>query len=323
MEYGRIAGIDKPVSRLIQGTVMLRADDEAGAFALLDAVLEQGGTALDTARSYGGGEIEPIVGRWLRDRGVRDQVVIVAKGAHHSAERKRVTPEDITSDLETSLEAFGVERLDLYLLHRDDPKVPVESIMAVLDGHRRAGKIAAYGGSNWTIARIEEANAFAAANGMAPFVASSPHFSLAEQVEPPWRDCVTITAAENEDARAWYQENQMPVLAWSSLAGGFFSGRLTPEVPPEGEDAAAALCRSSYGSPANFDRLERARTLAAERGLSGAQVALAWVLAQPMNLFPLVGSRDGAEFAENAAAVAVRLTAAEVAWLNLEAESRD
>src|SRR5215207_2751341 len=224
MEYGSIPGIEKPVSRIVQGTVMLDEADPTASVALPDAAVDAGGTAFDTARHYGRGS-EAIFGRWIRDRGLRDRIMVLGKGAHHSPERRRVTPEDIAADLEESLRQFGFDQIDLYLLHRDDPSVPVGPIVEALDGHRRAGKIRAYGGSNWSHERIAEANAYADANGHQRFAASSPNFSLAAWVQPPWAECISISGPDGETACALYAAYEMSFIPCSSLAGGFFSGR--------------------------------------------------------------------------------------------------
>jgi aryl-alcohol dehydrogenase-like predicted oxidoreductase len=158
VQYGQISGIDKQVSRLVQGTIMLREETRNESFALLDAVYEAGGNAFDTARHYAAGT-ESTFGKWVRERGRRDEVVVIGKGAHPIQGRSRVTPDDITADLEESLRQFGFDDVDLYLLHRDDETVPVGPIVEVLDQHRRAGKIRAYGGSNWSHRRIADANA--------------------------------------------------------------------------------------------------------------------------------------------------------------------
>jgi aryl-alcohol dehydrogenase-like predicted oxidoreductase len=247
---------------------------------------------------------------------------VIGKGAHHSPERHRVTPEDITADLENSLREFEFDAIDLYLLHRDDPAVPVGPIVEALDRHRRAGKIGAYGGSNWTHERIAEANAYAAANGHAPFAASSPNFSLASWVEPPWDECVSISGPEGKAARAWYASEQMPVIPWSSLAGGFFSGRFRRDNLNTFTNYYDVTCIKAYAQEANFERLDRAEALAKQYGRSIAQIALAYALSSPMNVFPLVGCRTPQEFAENAAAVSTRLTPDEVAWLDLEREEQ-
>ena len=321
MHYGSIAGVAKPVSQLIQGTVMLSAATERENFALFDAVLESGISAFDTAHIYGNGEVEQVFGRWIRSRGVRDKVVIVGKGAHHDNERKRVTPKDIASDIGDSLERMDVEFIDIYLLHRDDPSRPVGPIVEALSEHQRAGRIGAYGGSNWTSGRIAEANAYAEERGLSPFVIGSPHFSLAEQIDAPWDDCITITGDANACQRAWYEEhrNEIALFCWSSLAGGWFSGRLTHENAEEYKDTLYMRC---YGSEANWQRLERTEELAREKDTTIAQIALAYVLHQPFNTYPLVAAYTPEEVRGLVATLNLELTADEVAWLDLRRHDR-
>src|SRR5690606_21816246 len=119
--------------RIVQGTVMISPDDQDAANDLLDAVYEHGGRTIDTAHGYGGGKSERALGAWLASRGVRDEIVILGKGAHPYDGRKRVTPEDITSDLHESLERMGIDVIDLYVLHRDDPDLPVGPIVEILN----------------------------------------------------------------------------------------------------------------------------------------------------------------------------------------------
>ena len=129
MQYSSIPGIEKKISRLAQGTAMMGDSNAEWAFSLLDQVFEMGCTMFDTAHVYGGGGNERTVGAWVRDRGVRDQIVMIAKGAHLNADRHRVTPFDIASDLHDSLARFKFDCIDLYILHRDDPSVPVEPVI--------------------------------------------------------------------------------------------------------------------------------------------------------------------------------------------------
>ena len=315
MQYGQIPGVTKPVARLIQGTVMIGSDKLDYSFGLLDDILALGGNTFDAAHIYGNGDNERTLGRWLAVRGVRDQVVIITKGAHHNQDRPRVTPFDITADLHDSLARLRTDYVDLYLLHRDDPAVPVGPIVEVLNEHLAAGRIHAFGGSNWSHHRIAEANAYAAAHGLTPFAVSSPHFSLAIQVKEPWANCISLTGPASAEARRYYAEQGMPLLTWSSLAGGFFSGRFRPDNLDSFTAYLDKLCVQSYCYPDNFARLERTRELAHARGVTLAQVAMAYVLAQPFAVFPLVGCANGAEYAANAAAFDVALTPAEVAWL--------
>lgn len=321
MNFGRLAGLSKPISRLVQGTVMIREDDLPYSFALLDAALEGGITAFDTARHYGHGN-EATVGCWVRERGVGDHVVIVGKGAHHSPERNRVTPADIAADLDESLRQLDLGTIDLYLLHRDDPGVPVGPIVEALNDHLREGKIRAFGGSNWTHQRIAEANAYALEHGLEPFVASSPHFSLADQAEAPWPGCVSICGPSGTAARDWYAREQMPIFAWSSLAGGFLSGGFSRHGDGVVPEVAAERARRVYGTDANYERLSRAQTLADESGLTVPQIALAYVLSQPLNLYAITGGTSTEEVAINAAATAVCLPPDTMEWLELRRETR-
>ena len=322
MQYGNVSGIDKPISRLVQGTVMIGTKELDRSFALLDAVFELGGTTFDTAHGYGNGDCERALGRWLRERGVRDQVVILGKGAHHSQDRRRVTPFDITADLHDSLARMEVDHIDLYILHRDDPSVPVGPIVEVLNEHKRAGKINAFGGSNWSHKRIAEANAYAAERGLTPFAASSPNFSLAVQIKEPWPECLSISGPAGQAARDWYIANDTPLFTWSSLAGGFFSGRFRRDNLDTFETYLDKLCVETYCSEDNFKRLDRARALGEEKGLTIPQIALAYVLSQPLNIFALVGCANGDEFRANAEASSVRLTPEECAWLDLRQDQK-
>ncbi len=320
MKYGTIPGVDKPVARLAQGTTMLDSGAPDMAMALLDGVFAQGGNTFDTGHVYGNGAIERTLGRWIEARGLREQVVIVTKGAHPNADRDRVTPFDISSDLFDSLARLKTDFIDIYLLHRDDPSKPVGPLVEILNEHQRAGRIRAFGGSNWSPARIAEANAYAQAHGLQPFALSSPNFSLAVQREAPWAGCLSISGAAGAAAREWYARAQMPLLTWSSLAGGFFSGRFQRDNMAGMTEGIDSITARSYGDETNFQRLDRAQALGREKGLTAAQIALAYILNQPLNLFALVGCRTAAEYAENAAAVELQLTPKELAWLEGGAE---
>lgn len=322
MRYGKVPGIEKPVSRLVQGTVMVSTKRLDESFALLDAVFELGCTTFDTAHGYGGGDCERTVGKWVNSRGVRDKVVILGKGAHHNQDRERVTPFDITADLHDSLARFKFDYIDLYLLHRDNPSVPVGPIVEVLNEHKRAGLIHAFGGSNWSMKRIQEANAYAEAHGLEGFSAASPNFSLAVQIKPPWINCISISGEQGRAERTWYEQTQMPIFPWSSLAGGFFSGRFRRDNLDSFDSYLDKLCVETYCSEENFQRLDRVQQLAAEKGLTVPQIATAYVLSQPMNLFALVGCQNGAEFKANVDAMDVTLTPDEIAWLELRQDTR-
>ena len=125
MKYGTIEGVSKPVSRIVQGTTAIGRSNMDASLRLLDEVFELGLTTFDMANNYGGGDVERVFGHWLKTRGVRDEIVLLTKGGHHSQDRKRVTPYDIESDIHDSLARCGTDFLDIYLLHRDDETKPV------------------------------------------------------------------------------------------------------------------------------------------------------------------------------------------------------
>ena len=310
MTYGRIAGIDKPVSRLVIGSMVVHTDRLPFSFELLDHFYSLGGNAIDTAYVYGGGGSEPAVGRWIRERGLRDQIVLVVKGAATTD----AAPDLITREMAESLDRLGLDHADLYLMHRDNPSVPVGEFVDCLNGHREAGRIRAYGGSNWTPERLGAANAYAEAHGLPGFAASSPNFSLARWNEPMWGGCVT---ASDPASRAWYARSQMPLLAWSSQASGFFTGRFRPEAP----ESAGDVARVWYNDD-NWERLRRAQEVGAKHGVTALQVALAYVLCQPhLNLFALIGPQSTDETRTSAQALAVSLSPEERRFLDFEQTS--
>lgn len=323
MQYSTIPRINKPVARIVQGTTMIGSDlNEAESFALLNQVFELGGNTIDTAHVYSGGNSERIIGRWMQARGNREQVVVITKGAAHSQDRRRMTPFDIASDLFDSLARLQTDYIDLYLLHRDDPHVPVEPVIDALNEHLRAGRIHAIGASNWSHQRIEAANAYALANGLEPFVVSSPQFSLAESLDEPWPLCVSISGPAGAPAREWYTNTRMPLLIWSPLASGFFSGRFRRDNLHEfGDREWDEVSKRTYASEANFQRLDRAGMLGAKKGFSAAQIALAYVLNQPMNVFAVVGPHSAEKFKANVEAGEILLTRQELDWLDLGLEA--
>jgi len=322
MEYGRVPDLDKDVSRIVQGLTMVSVDRLDEAFELLDAVYAAGINTFDGAHVYGGGKCERAFGRWVAKRGLRDQVVILDKGCHPSGGRKRVTPDDLAADLDQCLERLGFDRIDMFALHRDDRSVDVGEIICALNEHVQAGKVRTIGASNWTHQRIAEANAYAEANGLAGFAFSSPNYGLAECYEDPWGETVTITGRANLPARQWYEKTGMAVFAWSSLAGGFFSGRFSRDNLDALTDDADKRCIRCFCREDNFRRLDRASELAAERNASIAQIALAYLLSGPLEVFALMAAHTPDQARANAQAANIKLTEPEIAWLDLRSDAR-
>ncbi|PYE50169.1 aldo/keto reductase [Paenibacillus barcinonensis] len=295
------------LSRLILGTGdLVRMDHED----LLDRYVNAGGNTIDTARQYT--QSEKRIGEWMEKRCNRDVIRILTKCAHPRDDASfisRVTPEAITEDLNDSLEALRTDYIDLLALHRDDPEQPVEPIIEELNKHLEAGSIRAFGASNWTHQRIQAANDYAAAAGLQGFQFSSVQLSLARALEPMWAGCVSAA----KDTVEWHCGNQMPLLSWSAQAGGFFSGAFTPERTQDNLDMTRV-----YYTPDNWERLRRAQQLAAEKGVSATQVALAFVLHQRFPTSAIIGPRRPEELLQSFEAEKLHLTADEMAWINLE-----
>ena len=302
MTFGRVDGIESEISQIVMGTLFAKELDAAAP--VFDYFIEQGGNCFDTARHYGDAEL--VFGEWMKRRGVRDQTVVISKGAH----TPNCNPETVTKELGESLERLQTDFIDIYFLHRDNPDVPVREFVDVLNEHKNAGRLGVFGGSNWSMKRMDEANEYAAQNGLAGFNVLSNHMSLARMVEAPWSGCL---AASDAESRAWLAERNMPLFPWSSQARGFFvDGRADPTDLSDPE-----LARCFY-SDDNFERLTRARQLAKKQNVSTISIALAYVQNQPTPTFPIIGPVTVEEAQTSIAALDVHLSVDDLKWLNLE-----
>ena len=319
MEYVEFPGVATPVSRVVQGAIGLFARDDPARFAMLDAAVEAGINTFDTAVNYsfGGDGVDAILGRWVRHRGGRDGIVFFAKGCHpeHPHWAPRVTPEAIAEDMELSRRQIGVDQLDLWMFHRDDPAMDIGILVEAVNGAIDRGHIGAWGVSNWTTARVEAALEYADAHDLRGPVANSAHWSLVDQLDEPWDDVVTLTGAHRAADRAWHQERGVRVVAWSPLAGGFLSeriGRDELESATEGHLADTARC---YLNEVNWARRERAAEVGSRHGLSLSQVALAWALHAEFQPLVIVGNASREEVEQSTAAERAELSADEVDYI--------
>ncbi|MEI6084559.1 MAG: aldo/keto reductase [Verrucomicrobiota bacterium] len=301
MQYGRVAGIDKPVSRLVMGSMDF--DTVPYTTVMCDDFFERGGNCFDTAHIYGGGGPERILGHWIRNRAVRDQIVIIGKGAHTPF----CDPVNLTNQLRESLDRLQTDYVDLYMLHRDNLAIPVGEFVDVLNKLLKAGHLRAFGGSNWSLERVQAANDYARQHGLTGFTAVSNNFSLARMVDPVWGNCI---AASDPGSRAWFTRTQTALFAWSSQARGFFTDRADRR-----DDAELMRC---WFADDNFERRQRATELAQKRGVLPINIALAYVLRQPFPTFALIGPRSLEEFHSSQPGLTVELTPEELRWLNLE-----
>lgn len=275
-------------------------------FSLLDRYIALGGNCIDTARHYG--VSENIIGLWLKERGCRDEMILLTKGGHpdkDNPDQGRLSANDLERDLECSLTALQTDQVDLYALHRDDIRVDVGTIMNTLQQFVTEGKVRAIGVSNWTIERIQAANHYAHKQGLTQFSFNSPGFSLAFAKQAMWPGCVHA----DPEMLDWHQHSQLPVLAWSPQAGGFFSGKYSPssQLP---EDLARV-----YADNNNWRRLSRAGELSTSFNQSPSQMALSYVLNQSFPSVAIIGARTKEHIEQAVEAAKANLTQEQISWL--------
>lgn len=298
----QIPGLAKPASVVALGFEFF--PNFPSASLTLDAFYEAGGNLFDTAYVYGAGRTEAIFGDWHTSRNVpREEIVLIGKGAHSPL----CYPDMIGKQLDQSLARLKTDYVDAYFMHRDNLEVPVGEFVDAMDAEVRRGRIRGiFGGSNWTRERMDEAAAYAAKNGKQAPAALSNNFSLAEMLDPIWAGCV---AASDDEWKAWLQSRQIPNFAWSSQGRGFFTDRAGRDKHDDEE-----IVRVWY-SDRNFVRRDRAIELAQKLGRHPIHIALAYVIAQPFPVIPLIGPRTIAELEDSLSALDIKLTAEQVKWL--------
>ncbi|MBO7359464.1 MAG: aldo/keto reductase, partial [Clostridia bacterium] len=310
MKYRYIDGIDKPLSFLTYGTprTATRSQTRKEAFESYDLAWEAGFRTFDTAHSYGEGE--ETLGLWLRDRGHRNEAVILDKGCNpgQNGSSDVMSAALIRDQIEQSLIRLKTDRVELYVLHRDDPSVSADGIIEELNKLKREGKLIRFGASNWTLERITAANKYAAAHGLDGFSAVSPAYSLAEYIHDPWGGSVALSGEKQAEYRKWLEQERIPVFCYSALGRGYLSGKFRTDGDTPIEDCIGKGSIMEYDAPVNRARLARAEKLAAEKGAGVSQVCLAWLLKQPFDIFPIVAPSSAEHIAENAAALELELT---------------
>ena len=310
MDYRTIRYVDKPISKLVFGCANPAMIQGKKVYRLLDAALDAGINTFDTAESYGASE--DVLGKWMKLWWKRNKVVLITKGCHPHG-RPRVTPEDLKEDIHKSLKRLKTDYIDIYMLHRDHPETDIGAILEVLNEFHKAGKIGAFGASNWTHDRIAKVNEYAQKKELIPFTVSSPNYGPAAQVEDPWGGgCVSISGEDNEEARKWYIDNGIPVFAYSCLGRGMFSGKVKTADLEKSKVTLDKYAMKGYWCQENIERLARMEKIAKEKKCGVSQLTLAWIIQQKMESFPIVTISDKKRIAENVAALDIRLSEEEI-----------
>jgi len=307
------------VSQLCYGTNMLgTAIDQGHANDILDRFVELGGNFIDTARGYGDwvptapkGASERAIGAWLKRRS-REGIVIGTKGGMVDLRvgdwRNRATPADIASDLNESLDHLQIDTIDLYWLHADNPGAPVGPIIDALIGHQQAKRIRYFGASNWSPQRIVEAQAYAASLGHEGFVAVQPFWGLAKP------NAEGAAAAGYgyyyEDGFQAIHESGLPMVPYSGQSRGYFT-----KVAAGGEESLRDDLKAMYLNDANRTRLKAVQAVAKRHGATVNEVAVAYLVSQPLQTIPIIGASKPEQLVESVKAVDLKLSPAELTEL--------
>jgi len=288
--------------------------DEAGAHRQLDRFAEAGGTLVDTADVYSNGASEEIIGRWFASRpaAVTEPIVVATKGRfgpEGSGNGEGLSARHLTRALDGSLRRLGLDAVDLYQLHAFDPLTPMEETLRTLDGFVRAGKIRYYGLSNFTGWQLTKAVHLARALNIAAPVTLQPQYSLLVR-EIEWE---IVPAAVDAG---------MGLLPWSPLGGGWLSGKYQRGERPSGatrlgDDPNRGMeAYDRRGTQRTWQVIDTVQKLARERGVSMAEIALAWVTGRPAVTSTILGARTAGQLDTNLRAAGLTLTADEAAALD-------
>ena len=310
-----LAGVDASSSARALGSTSFSFARSSESHALLDAFVDVGGTVIDTAPIYG--ESEAVLGNWLRGCPDRDRIVVITKCGHGA---DCFLPADdflggVRTELAASLETLVTDRIDVYLLHRDNQEMPVGEILDAMNAVLESGGVRSIGASNWEYRRVVEAQEYAEKHELVGFSVISNTLTLARPRANLWRGCVTVDSY----GEAWHRETGVPLLPWSALGRGFYTGGYS--VCGRDDPSLSAFERvvhRVYGSDENFEKLARAEALGERKGCPAVEIALAWVLGRPFPIIPLVGPETAEELHSCVRATRLALTPEEQAWLNLE-----
>lgn len=315
MDYRKLGNSGAVVSSLCLGTMTFGAEaDEATSFQLMDLYAEAGGNFLDTADVYSTGVSEEIVGRWLKAHPTEaGQMVVATKGRFPMGKGPNdigISRRHLVQALDASLKRLGVEQIDLYQMHAWDALTPIEETLRFLDDAVSAGKIAYYGFSNFLGWHITKAVHLAKANHWVPPVTLQPQYNL------------LVREIELEIVPACLDAG-IGLLPWSPLGGGWLAGKYQRDVKPTGATRLGE--NPNRGMEAFGPRNSQERTwqiidavanVAKTRGASSAQVALAWVAAQPAVTSVILGARTAEQLKDNLGAGSLTLGSDEIATLS-------
>jgi aryl-alcohol dehydrogenase-like predicted oxidoreductase len=312
MEYRNLGRTGLKVSRLCMGTMNFGwTAPETNAAPVLDAFVAAGGNFIDTADVYSrwaagnsGGVAETLIGRWLKGRGGRDQIVIATKVRGRMGDGPNdegLSRKHIFEAVEASLRRLQTDFIDLYQTHSPDENAPIDETLGALDDLVRQGKVRYVGCSNYPAWRLMEALWTSDKLNLARFDSLQPHYNLAHRAE------------FERELRDVCQAYGVGVIPYSPLAGGFLTGKYRQgEPPPAGTRGEhSGRIKAYLANPRNFAVVDRLRAMGQSRDKTVAQMALAWLLADPVITSPIVGANTVEQWNEIAGAIDVALSETE------------
>ena len=312
MKTIQITGVSFPVSQICLGCAFFGSrESKELSYELMDYYYSQGGRFFNTSLVYAGGESERILGSWVRERGVRSEVVLTSKSGQNPAypQEERMLGSTLTKDIDESLTRMGLDCLDFYMLHVDNRSVPVEEILPALHEAQKAGKIRHYGCSNWHPDRQREAAAFARANGMQGFVVDEVEFNLARNNRDNNGSCNWV----DESYIELHEADGICVGAYSALA----SGALSQYVRDGSTVNWRPWCAGMFDNPYNMEIAKRLKKLCDETGWTASQIQLAWLADHPFNFptFSIIGASKVSQLEDSLQAHSITLTPEMISYL--------
>ena len=277
----------KKSSRILLGTAYFGDGiSEKEAFDIMDKYVSMGGTHIDTARLYADGKSEEIVGKWVRDRKAFDIQVSTKGGFPHKDTPNvfRLSEKEIRKDIDASLKATGFDTIDFYWLHHDDITKSPGEIIETLNALKKEGKLVDFGVSNWVVERIDEAQKYAESHGLSKISASQMRFNPAVMNE---KGEIAKLVGMDRKCFEYYKENNIPVVAYSSQAKGFFT-----KMAEQGESALSDKAKMRYLNEENMKTLETLKRFSKEHSVSVASIITgAFCSFAKPEVFSLIGGR--------------------------------
>lgn len=313
MNYRKLGRTGLKVSPICLGTMQWGwTADETAAFSVMDAFVEAGGNFIDTADVYSrwvpgnpGGVSEEVIGRWLKDRGNRNQIILATKvrGMMGPGPNDQgLSRKHIFDAVDASLRRLQTDYIDLYQTHFADPETPIDETLGALDDLQRAGKVRYVGASNYKAWELIESLWSAQVNKTVRYDSLQPFYNMAGREE------------FERELKAVCEKYEVGVIPYSPLAAGFLTGKYSRDTMAQSDRAEGI--KNRFANEAGWRTLDAVKSVAAEASSTPTAVSLAWLLAQPVITSPIIGANSAEQLKDSLAAIELKLSDEQVKQLN-------